>query len=109
MLNSFTLVMKLHLTDELRLVLGGRFDDFEFLLKDDAGKSGGDAPSRKDKEFSPRLGLVYKPENNVTYYASYSESFLPKSGDQYADLKGTNTKQKTDPDIYENTEFGVQI
>ena len=40
-------------------------------------------------------------------YGSYSESFIPKSGGQYADLKGSK-KQKTDPDVYENTEFGVK-
>ena len=95
------------LSDELDLVLGGRLDDFELSVKDVYGNSGGDA-TKNDKEFSPRLGFVYKPEKNVSYYASYSESFIPKSGGQYADLKG-DTKQKTDPDVYENTEFGVKF
>ncbi|MFL2847813.1 MAG: TonB-dependent receptor [Coraliomargaritaceae bacterium] len=101
------------LTDKLDLVLGGRLDKFELDVKDDTddNKSGGDQ-NRKDEEFSPRLGFVYKPQNNVTYYASYSETFLPKSGGQYADLnpdyKGLD-RDKTDPDVFESTEFGVKF
>ena len=59
------------------------------------------------KYFPPRLGFVYKPQNNTTYYASYSETFIPQSGDQYADLKGD--KRNMDPDVYESTEFGVKF
>ncbi|MBT5169036.1 MAG: TonB-dependent siderophore receptor [Opitutales bacterium] len=95
------------LSEQFDLVLGGRIDDFSLSVKDVYGNSGGSA-SKTDEEFSPRLGFVYKPQRNVSYYASYSESFIPKSGGQYADLKGS-TKQKTDPDVYENTEFGVKF
>jgi catecholate siderophore receptor len=102
------------LTDKLDLILGGRLDKFELDVKDDTGalkKSGGDQ-NRKDEEFSPRLGFVYKPQDNVTYYASYSETFLPKSGGQYADLnpdyKGLD-RTRTDPDIFESTELGVKF
>lgn len=94
-------------TENLDLILGGRLDDFELSVIDVHGTSGGNA-SKKDEAFSPRLGIVYKPKDTLTYYASYSESFLPKSGGQYADLKG-NTKQKTDPDVYENTEIGAKF
>ena len=97
---------EISVTDKLDVVLGGRLDTFDLSVTDVYGNSGGSA-SKKDEEFSPRLGFSYKASEDVTYYASYSESFIPKSGDQYADLKGT-TKQKTDPDVYENTEFGVK-
>ena len=95
------------LTEDLDVILGGRIDNFELSVVDVYGSSGGNA-TKKDDEFSPRLGIVYKPKDALTYYASYSESFLPKSGDQYADLKGS-TKQKTDPDVYENTEIGAKF
>ena len=94
------------LTDQFDMVIGGRFDDFDLSVVDVYGNSGGSA-SKSDDEFSPRFGLVYKAQENLALYGSYSESFIPKSGGQYADLKGSK-KQKTDPDVYENTEFGVK-
>lgn len=95
-------------SDELELILGGRRDEFELKVVDQTptNASGGDA-QRKDEAFSPRLGFVYKPDGNTTYYASYSETFIPQSGDQYADLKGD--KRNMDPDVYESTEFGVKF
>ena len=99
------------ISDELDLIIGGRLDDFELtaaqytpgtenLIEDPA-------PSRKDEEFSPRFGLVYKPKSDLTLYASYSESFIPPSGEQYATLSGT--KDKLVSDIYENIEIGAKF
>ena len=99
------------ISDELDLIIGGRLDDFELtaaqytpgtenLIEDPA-------PSRKDEEFSPRFGLVYKPKSDLTLYASYSESFIPQSGEQYATLSGT--KDKLVSDIYENIEIGAKF
>ena len=93
------------------MIIGGRLDDFELtaaqytpgtetLLEDPV-------PSRKDEEFSPRIGLVYKPESDLTLYASYSESFIPQSGEQYATLSGN--KDKLVSDIYENVEIGAKF
>ena len=59
MLNLFTLVMKLLLTDELDLIIGGRLDDFELSVAQYTPGTENlveDAPSKKDKEFSPSLG-----------------------------------------------------
>lgn len=36
--------------------------------------------SRHDQRFSPRLGLVYSVNDNLSFYSSYSEGFLPLSG-----------------------------
>ena len=99
------------ITDELDLIIGGRLDDFELtaaqytpgtetLIEDPA-------PSRKDEEFSPRIGLVYKPQSDLTLYASYSETFIPQSGEQYATLSGD--KDKLVSDIYENAEIGAKF
>jgi catecholate siderophore receptor len=38
---------------------------------------------------APRLGFIYKPAENVSVYASYSETFLPISGDQFLTLNLT--------------------
>lgn len=100
------------LSEELDLIIGGRFDDFELSVHTyDVVTKALDATSpvsKKEEVFSPRLGLVYKPQNKLTFYASYSESFIPKSGEQFANLSG-DEKQKTDPDVYENLEIGTKF
>lgn len=93
------------LSEKIDLVIGGRLDDFELSVVDN--KDASNSANKKDKEFSPRLGFVYKPTNNISWYASYSETFIPKSGEQYADLKGD--KAGLDSDVYENTEIGVKF
>ncbi|PSB49281.1 TonB-dependent siderophore receptor [Cyanosarcina cf. burmensis CCALA 770] len=63
------------LTENLKLLLGGRFDLFEqdFRFQSDIDSASGDA-------FSPRVGLVYQPIQPISLYASYSKSFLPVQG-----------------------------
>ena len=66
----------------------------------------GSSQSRQDKEFSPRAGIVFKPRNKVSIYYSMSQSFLPRSGEQYKKL--TASAAALDPDVFENTEFGMK-
>ena len=61
---------------------------------------------RKDDEVSPRLGIIYKPKENMSLYASYSESFLPRSGEQFANINGSNNQLA--PDTYSNVEAGFK-
>ncbi|PSN76660.1 TonB-dependent siderophore receptor [filamentous cyanobacterium CCP4] len=65
-------------TDNLQLLIGGRYDwitsELE-ILRDDS-----DQPVRGDGAFSPRIGLVYQPSDSVSLYASYNRSFKPTSG-----------------------------
>ncbi|MEO1084207.1 MAG: TonB-dependent receptor, partial [Acidobacteriota bacterium] len=58
------------------------------------------------EEVSPRAGLVYKPQENVSLYASYSESFLPRSGEQFANINGDNNR--LDPNTFVNLEAGLK-
>lgn len=62
--------------------------------------------SRTDEQVSPRAGLIYKPQENISLYASYSESFLPRSGEQYTDINGSDNQ--LDPDTYSNQEIGIK-
>ncbi len=65
------------LVDNLKLVLGGRYDwanqDSKDLLTDTK-------TSQSDEAFSPRVGIVYQPIQPISLYASYSRSFNPNSG-----------------------------
>ena len=94
---------QIDVSENLKLLLGGRFDSFDITVTD---IKGGSAESRKDEEFSPRAGIIYKPQDNVSFYVSYSESFLPRSGEQFKKLSSSSAK--LDPDVYESTEIGVK-
>lgn len=104
-LNVFSIYVQdeIELSEKLDVVIGARFDSFDievFNAKDD------DLRDRKDQEVSPRAGVIYKPQENISIYASYSESFLPRSGEQYADINGDD--DKLDPDTFENQEIGIK-
>jgi iron complex outermembrane receptor protein len=60
------------LTDNLKILLGGRFDiasqDFENFTDSIEDFS-------QEEAFSPRVGIVYQPIEPISLYASYSRSF----------------------------------
>ena len=99
---SFYIQDQIDLSDNLVVLLGGRLDQFDITVND---VKAGSAQSREDDEFSPRAGIIYKPQDNVSFYLSYSESFLPRSGEQYKKL--TASSAALDPDVYESSEIGV--
>ena len=102
--SSFYIQDQIDVSDNLKVLLGGRIDDFDITVRD---IKNGSSESRNDNTFSPRAGLVYKPQENVSYYVSYSESFLPRSGEQFKALSATSAR--LDPDVFESTEFGVKL
>jgi len=91
------------ITNYLDVVLGARFDQFEIDVFDVPAS---DSRSKRDDQVSPRLGLVLKPMENMSLYASYSESFLPRSGEQFANINGS--KGELDADTFANTELGFK-
>ncbi|MEO0907085.1 MAG: TonB-dependent siderophore receptor [Pseudomonadota bacterium] len=94
---------EIKLNDQIRLVLGGRFDSFDITVNN---VPAAEVRTRKDEEFSPRLGLIFKPAENLSIYGSYSESFLPRSGEQFANINGNNNA--LDPNTFENLELGLK-
>lgn len=65
------------LLDNLKLLLGVRFDSFEqnyeFFTDNTQTSQSGSA-------FSPRFGIVYQPIPAISLYASYTTSFAPARG-----------------------------
>ena len=59
--------------------------------------------TRRDTKVSPRGGLAFKPAENVSLY---SESFLPRSGEQFANINGSNNQ--LDPNTFTNVEGGLK-
>ena len=87
----------------LDLVLGVRFDSFDIEVFDAVA---GETRSRLDEEVSPRLGVIVKPVENLSLYGSYSETFLPRSGEQFANINGD--ADRLAPDTFTNLEAGVK-
>lgn len=72
------------LADNLKLLLGGRFDivdqDSDFIQRD-RGESVFESNSQQqDDAFTPRVGLVYQPIEPLSIYASFGQSFAPNFG-----------------------------
>jgi len=62
--------------------------------------------SRKDEEISPRFGLILKPKENISIYGSFSENFIPQSGEQFAEI--SSSEAAITPDIAQNLEAGLK-
>ena len=100
---SFYLQGDIDFSDNWKMIIGGRLDNFDITVTD-VKKS--QDQSRKDDMFSPRFGVIYKPVDNMSLYVSYSESFLPRSGEQYKKL--ASKEAALDPDVFKNTEIGYK-
>lgn len=103
---SFYVQDQIEVNQYVDILLGARFDSFEIDVTDTEDPTAPFSRSRTDEEISPRLGVIVKPQENISLYASYSESFLPRSGGQYASL--SDSTEQLDPDIFEQAEIGVK-
>ncbi|MEM7665910.1 MAG: TonB-dependent receptor [Pseudomonadota bacterium] len=106
---SFYIQDEIELTDWLNVVLGARFDSFDITVDNvaDLIETGTlTTLSRTDSEISPRVGLIIKPQENISIYGSFSESFLPRSGEQFANINPPN--DVLDPNTFSNLELGIK-
>lgn len=66
----------LKVNDQLRVIAGLRYDDFETFFE----RADGTRTSDYDvSNTTPRLGVVYLPASNQSWYVSFSQSFEPNS------------------------------
>ncbi len=102
-------VAGVYLQDQIRFsphweaVVGVRYDKFEM---DFINNRTGQRFASSDNLFSPRAGLIYKPVENVSLYANYSMSYVPRAGEQLSSL--TLTNQALDPEEFKNIEVGAK-
>jgi catecholate siderophore receptor len=85
------------------VIAGLRYDRFDLTIDDLLANR---SFSRVDNLWSPRLGLVFKPTEPLSFYASYSRSYLPQSGDQFLSLDLTSAA--LEPEKFENYELGLK-
>lgn len=87
----------------VQLVGGLRYEEFDLSSENLVS---GFAAARKDSKVSPRAGVIVKPVEALSFYASYSTSFLPQSGDQFGPLDATTAF--LEPEEFENLELGAK-
>jgi len=89
----------IELAPKWKALLGVRYDVFDQEYADDLTHS---ELSRTDTTWSPRVGLVYQPDQVQSYYVSVSRSYQP-SAEMFA-LSTTN--QDLEPEETTNFEIG---
>jgi catecholate siderophore receptor len=94
---------QIELTRWLQVIGGVRFERFDL---DYHNNRNGQQLNRVDDLVSPRVGVVLKPIEPLSFYASYSVSYLPGSGDQFSALSTSNDDLK--PEKFTNREIGVK-
>lgn len=94
---------QINLTRYLQAVAGLRYDRFDVHFTDNRN---GAAFASTDNLVSPRVGVVVKPVTDVSIYASYSRSYLPRAGEQLSSLNLTN--QALEPEVFRNVEVGAK-
>jgi iron complex outermembrane receptor protein len=87
----------------LKLLAGVRYDTTEqFRTTQDIGEPRQEF-NQTDSAFSPRFGLIYKPIDTLSIYASYSTSFQPSFG------ASRNLDDSTfDPELGQQYEVGLK-
>lgn len=94
---------QIEISRHVQVIAGVRYDYFDLKYHNNRN---GDDLRRIDNLVSPRLGLVVKPVTELSLYGSYSVSYLPSAGDQFASL--TTVTQQVKPEKFTNYEFGVK-
>ncbi|MCU7236643.1 TonB-dependent receptor [Pseudomonas peradeniyensis] len=97
---------QIRLNDQWQLLAGVRFDQFEV---DTTNKLRDISEKQKDNSFSPRIGVVYTPWQDHSFYASWSKTYSPVGGGLIGITPGAagNTNQ-TDPEQTRQKEIGVK-
>ncbi len=103
--DTFALYLQdqVQLLPQLQLIAGLRYENFNTNFTNNRT---GDRFLVSDSVFSPRVGLVYKPVEPLSLYASYSNSYLPRAGEQLASLTLANSALK--PEQFTNYEVGAK-
>lgn len=107
---SLYLQDQIDLTNKLQVVAGLRRDRFalDYLDKKPA------TPNRiesKSTELSPRAAVIYKLAQPLSLYAGYSQTFVPRTGDQLGALSTATTSASNpafDPEEFINKEVGIK-
>lgn len=94
---------QIEFSPQWQTILGVRYDRFDVDFRNNRT---GETIEATDNLVSPRVGLVYKPIEPLSLYASYGMTYLPRAGDQLSSLNANN--RAFDPEEFRNTEIGAK-
>lgn len=94
---------QIEFSPQWQAIVGLRYDNFKVDFHNNCNNSDIDS---SDGPVSPRAGLIYKPAEPVSLYASYSIAYAPRAGEQLASLSPTNAA--FDPEKFKNFEVGAK-
>ncbi len=94
---------QISLSDHIDVIAGLRYDSLDVGV---TNLFTNQRFSRTDDLWSPRVGIVAKPVEEASLYVSYTRSFLPQSGDQFASLDLTSAA--LEPEQFDNYEVGAK-
>ena len=103
---------EIELTEQWRVLAGLRFDavwleeDSSFFLN----TGGTPFQNQADESFDdtallPRIGLVYRPVEELSVYASYAETYRPPAAGGLTDING----EPIDPEESQSYEVGIKL
>lgn len=107
--HSETRIAAAYLQDQIEFspkwqaVVGVRFDRFEVDFRNNRN---GAKLSTTDNLWSPRTGLVFKPFEDLSLYASYGLTYLPRAGEQLSSITASNAV--FEPEEFRNYEIGAK-
>lgn len=106
-LNTFSAYIQDQVDFGIVQIVGGlRYDRFDLTATNLFDPANPATQSRVDEKISPRVGIILKPQDSLSIYASYSTTFLPQSGDQFTTLSAGSAV--LDPEKFTNYEIGVK-
>ena len=94
---------QIEFSSKWQAVLGVRFDRFEVDFRNNRN---GESLSTSDNLWSPRTGLIFKPFEELSLYASYGLTYQPRAGEQLGSLKASTAA--LDPEEFKNYEVGAK-
>lgn len=92
------------LSKKFNVIAGLRYSSIQNKdseIKDFRNNTENTKEGTKDHAFSPKVGLVYTPNENLTIYGTYTNSFTPNTG---FDIDGNSLK----PSIIDQYELGMK-
>ncbi|MEH1830629.1 MAG: TonB-dependent siderophore receptor [Nostoc sp.] len=90
-------------TDNLKLVLGGRYDNYQ---QETSNQLTPVNTSQTSSAFSPRVGLIYQPTEFVSLYASFVQGFDPNTGVILVDNSAPSPQKATQYETGVKLDFG---
>ncbi len=94
---------QIELAPWLQVIAGLRYDRFSVAATNRLTSA---VTGRDDGKVSPRFGLVLKPREQLSFYASFAKSFLPQTGDQFSTLDPAF--QSLEPEAFRTLELGAK-